>query len=69
MNQKRKSNSISIYKPPVFATSEKLVVLDINTASLNDFIKVYGIGEVIAQSNFKFIEKVWEGFVAMEQLE
>ena len=67
VNEKRKSNSISIYKPPVFATSEKLVVLDINTASLDDFIKVYGIGEVIAQRILSYRESLGS-FVAMEQL-
>ena len=67
VNEKRKSNSISIYKTPVFATSEKLIVLDINTASLDDFIKVYGIGEVIAQRILSYRETLGS-FVAMEQL-
>ena len=67
VNEKRKSNSISIYKTPVFATSEKLVVLDINTASLEDLVKVYGIGEVIAQRILSFRESLGS-FVAMEQL-
>jgi competence ComEA-like helix-hairpin-helix protein len=67
VNEKRKSNSISIYKTPVFATSEKLIALDINTASLDDFIKVYGIGEVIAQRILSYRETLGS-FVAMEQL-
>ena len=67
VNENRKSNSISIYRDPVFAKSEKLVVLDINTASLDDFIKVYGIGEVIAQRILSFRESLGS-FVAMEQL-
>ena len=68
VNENRKSNSISIYRDPVFAKSEKLVVLDINTASLDDFIKVYGIGEVIAQRILSFRESLGS-FVAMEQLD
>jgi competence ComEA-like helix-hairpin-helix protein len=68
VNEKRKSNSISIYKTPVFATSEKLVVLDINTASLEDLVKVYGIGEVIAQRILSYRE-ILGSFVAMEQLD
>ena len=67
VNENRKSNSISIYRDPVFAKSEKLVVLDINTASMNDFIKIYGIGEVIAQRILSFRESLGS-FVAMEQL-
>ena len=68
VNENRKSNSISIYRPPVFATSEKLVVLDINTASLEDLVKVYGIGEVIAQRILSYRE-ILGSFVAMEQLD
>ena len=68
VNENRKSNSISIYRDPVFAKSEKLVVLDINTASMNDFIKIYGIGEVIAQRILSFRESLGS-FVAMEQLD
>ena len=68
VNLKRKSNSISIYRTPVFATNEKLVELDINTASLEDLVKVYGIGEVIAQRILSYRE-ILGSFVAMEQLD
>ena len=68
VNENRKSNSISIYRDPVFAKSEKLVVLDINTASLEDLVKVYGIGEVIAQRILSYRE-ILGSFVAMEQLD
>jgi competence ComEA-like helix-hairpin-helix protein len=67
VNQKRKSSSILSYRNPVFTTSEKLVVLDINTASLEDLVKVYGIGEVIAQRILSYRESLGS-FVAMEQL-
>jgi competence ComEA-like helix-hairpin-helix protein len=67
VNEKRKSSSISSYRNPVFTTSEKLVVLDINTASLEDLVKVYGIGEVIAQRILSYRESLGS-FVAMEQL-
>jgi competence ComEA-like helix-hairpin-helix protein len=67
VNENRKSNSISIYRTPVFATNEKLVELDINTASLEDLVKVYGIGEVIAQRILSYRESLGS-FVAMEQL-
>jgi len=67
VNEKRKSSSISSYRNPVFTTSEKLVVLDINTASLEDLVKVYGIGEVIAQRILSYRESLGS-FVVMEQL-
>jgi competence ComEA-like helix-hairpin-helix protein len=67
VNEKRKSSSISSYRNPVFTTSEKLVVLDINTASLEDLVKVYGIGVVIAQRILSYRESLGS-FVVMEQL-
>ena len=67
VNEKRKSSSISSYRNPVFTTSEKLVVLDINSASLEDLVKVYGIGEVIAQRILSYRESLGS-FVVMEQL-
>jgi len=67
VNEKRKSSSISSNRNPVFTTSEKLVVLDINTASLEDLVKVYGIGEVIAQRILSYRESLGS-FVVMEQL-
>lgn len=68
VNEKRKSSSILSYRNPVFTTSEKLVELDINTASLEDLVKVYGIGEVIAQRILSYRESLGS-FVAMEQLD
>jgi len=51
----------------VFAKKEKIVVIDINKATAEDLIKIYGIGEAIAERILKQKESLG-GFVAMEQL-
>lgn len=52
---------------PTFVKKEKTVVVDINNATLEELIKVYGVGEVIAQRILSYKES-FGGFVAMEQL-
>jgi competence ComEA-like helix-hairpin-helix protein len=53
---------------PTFAKKDKIVIIDINTASLEDLVKVYGIGEVTAQRILSYKESLGS-FVAMEQLD
>ncbi len=67
VNKKNTAASFTNSKYSVFAKKEKTVIIDINTASLADLIKVYGIGEVTAQRILSYKE-ILGGFVAMEQL-
>ena len=67
VNKKNTAASFTNSKYSVFAKKEKTVIIDINTASLGDLIKVYGIGEVTAQRILSYKE-ILGGFVAMEQL-
>jgi DNA uptake protein ComE-like DNA-binding protein len=50
-----------------FAKKEKTVVIDINQASQEDLIKIYGIGEAISLRILKYKENLG-GFVSMEQM-
>ncbi len=65
------TNKKSNYKPfdkKDFSKSEKLVVMDINEASKEDLMKIYGIGDKI--SDRILLEKQKYGaFVSMEQMD
>ncbi|WP_394774452.1 helix-hairpin-helix domain-containing protein [Flavobacterium sp.] len=50
-----------------FAKKEKIVILDINQASQEDLVKVYGIGEALSQRILKQKE-ILGCFVSMEQM-
>lgn len=50
-----------------FVQKEKLVIIDINKATQEDLIKIYGIGEAISLRILKFKESLG-GFVSMEQM-
>lgn len=50
-----------------FAKKEKVVIIDINKATQEDLIKIYGIGETISLRILKFKESLG-GFVSMEQI-
>ena len=50
-----------------FAKKEKIVLIDINKASQEDLIKIYGIGEAISLRILKQKESLG-GFVSMEQM-
>ena len=67
VNKKTKWKTFSNSNYPAFVKKEKIVVVDINNATLEELIKVYGIGEVIAQRILSYKES-FGGFVAMEQL-
>lgn len=55
------------YSNSAFAKKEKIVIKDINQATQEDLIKVYGIGDAISLRILKFRESLG-GFVAMEQM-
>jgi DNA uptake protein ComE-like DNA-binding protein len=64
---KRKSNNYFVYDKKDFNKKEKIVQIDINQATAEDLIKVYGIGPALSERILK--EKVKFGsFVSMEQL-
>jgi DNA uptake protein ComE-like DNA-binding protein len=50
-----------------FSKKEKVVVKDINQATQEDLIKIYGIGDAISMRILKFRESLG-GFVSMEQM-
>lgn len=51
----------------VYPKKEKIVVIDINQATQEDLMKVYGVGEVISLRILKYKESLG-GFVSMEQM-
>ncbi|HWR94448.1 MAG TPA: helix-hairpin-helix domain-containing protein [Flavobacterium sp.] len=57
----------SFYEKKEFVKKEKINLLDINQATKEDLIKVYGIGEAISIRILKEKEK-FGGFVSMEQM-
>ena len=63
----KKSNNYFAYDKKDFKREEKIVQIDINQATAEELIKVYGIGPALSQRILK--EKVKFGsFVSMEQL-
>jgi DNA uptake protein ComE-like DNA-binding protein len=55
------------YENKTFAKNEKTVLIDINVATQEELIKIYGIGEVISLRILKLKENLG-GFVSMEQM-
>ena len=55
------------YPNKAFAKKEKIAVIDINQATKEDLVKIYGIGEVISLRILKQKE-ILGGFVSMEQM-
>jgi hypothetical protein len=55
------------YENKAFAKNEKIVIKDINLATQEDLIKIYGIGEAISLRILKLKETLG-GFVSMEQM-
>ncbi len=67
VNNKKQSKNFKEYPKLAFAKKEKTVVMDINQATKEDLIKIYGIGEAISVRILKFKESLG-GFVSMEQM-
>lgn len=67
VNNKTEFKDFKKYPNTAFAKKEKIVVIDINQATQEDLIKIYGIGEAISLRILKFKESLG-GFVSMEQM-
>lgn len=67
VNNKKEFKDYKKYPNSDFATKEKIVIIDINQATQEDLIKIYGIGEAISLRILKFKESLG-GFVSMEQM-
>lgn len=65
--QDRKFKEYTAYQNQAFAKKEKIVITDINQATKEDLIKIYGIGEAISVRILKQKETLG-GFVSMEQM-
>jgi DNA uptake protein ComE-like DNA-binding protein len=63
----KKSNNYKDYAKPVFDKKEKITMLDINQATQDDLIKIYGIGPALSERILNEKEK-FGGFVSMEQM-
>jgi DNA uptake protein ComE-like DNA-binding protein len=68
VNNKKESNKFKKYTNSAFAQKEKIVVVDMNRATKEDLIKIYGIGEAISLRILKQKEALG-GFVSMEQMQ
>ena len=67
VNNKKEYKEFKKYPNQAFAKNEKIVLIDINQATKEDLIKIYGIGEAISVRILKE-EEVLGGFVSMEQM-
>lgn len=67
VKNKKEFKDYNRYPKTAFAQKEKIVVIDINQATQEDLIKIYGIGEAISLRILKFKESLG-GFVSMEQM-
>ncbi len=67
VNNKKDQINYKDYSKAAFAKKEKIVVIDINQATKEDLIKIYGVGEAISVRILKFKESLG-GFVSMEQM-
>ena len=68
VNNKKESNKFKKYTNSAFPQKEKIVVVDMNRATREDLIKIYGIGEAISLRILKQKEALG-GFVSMEQMQ
>ena len=67
VNNKKEFKEYKNYSGTAFAKKEKTVIIDINQATQEDLIKIYGIGEAISLRILKLKESLG-GFVSMEQM-
>jgi DNA uptake protein ComE-like DNA-binding protein len=65
---KNKKNNYQPYEKKDYSKVEKVIVLDINEATKEDLMKVYGIGDKISDRILTEKEK-YGGFVSMEQMQ
>lgn len=62
-----KFKEYTLYQNQAFAKKEKIVLIDINQATKEDLVKIYGIGDAISIRILKQKELLG-GFVSMEQM-
>ncbi len=67
VNNKKEFKNYKNYPNTAFAKKERIVIIDINQATQEDLIKIYGIGEAISLRILKFKESLG-GFASMEQM-
>ena len=67
VKNKKEFKEYKKYPNSAFVKKEKIVIIDINQATQEDLIKIYGIGEAISLRILKFKENLG-GFVSMEQM-
>ncbi|WP_026713287.1 ComEA family DNA-binding protein [Flavobacterium daejeonense] len=69
VNNKQTSELVAFSntKAAYFSKKEKVVVKDINQATQEDLMKIYGVGEALSMRILKFKESLG-GFVSMEQM-
>nr|WP_315178428.1 helix-hairpin-helix domain-containing protein [uncultured Flavobacterium sp.] len=67
VNNKKEFKDYNKYPNKAFAKKEKIIIIDINQATKEDLIKIYGIGEAISLRILKQKENLG-GFVSMEQM-
>ncbi|MFV5688472.1 ComEA family DNA-binding protein [Flavobacterium sp. ZT3R25] len=67
VNNKKEFKAYKNYPNQAFAKKEKIVFIDINQATKEDLIKIYGIGEALSLRILKQKESLG-GFVSMEQM-
>lgn len=65
--QNSKFKEYASYQNQAFGKKEKIVIIDINHATKEDLVKIYGIGEAISVRILKQKE-ILGGFVSMEQM-
>jgi DNA uptake protein ComE-like DNA-binding protein len=65
--QNTKFKEYTSYQNQAFAKKEKIVLIDINEATKEDLVKIYGIGDAISIRILKQKELLG-GFVSMEQM-
>lgn len=68
VSKKSKSNSFTNGSYKDFSKKEKIEVIDINKATKEDLMKIYGIGEAISDRILKQKE-IFGNFVSMEQMQ
>jgi DNA uptake protein and related DNA-binding proteins len=64
---KNKKSSFASYEKQSFVKNEKIILIDINKATQEDLIKIYGIGHGLSERILKQKE-ILGGFVSMEQM-
>ncbi|MCY1225632.1 Helix-hairpin-helix motif protein [compost metagenome] len=65
---KNKKSSFTSYEKQSFVKNEKIILIDINKATQEDLIKIYGIGPGLSERILKQKE-ILGGFVSMEQMD